>query len=98
MYRTHIRLVSNTVVVLKQHSKSTEIQKNYTKICHNNDLECGGIPDVPLALLLLLREPGPDDDLLALPLLHLLVHGALGEQSRLKGTVSREISSSFLYT
>jgi hypothetical protein len=65
-------------------------------LSYNTDLECGGIPDVPLALLLLLREPRPDDDLLALPLLHLLVHGALGGQSMLKGTVSWEISSIFL--
>ena len=40
-------------------------------------LEGGRIPDVPLALLLLLREPGADGHHLALALLHLLVHRTL---------------------
>jgi hypothetical protein len=82
---------------LKQQYKINRSMKNVRNILlYNTDLECGGIPDVPLALLLLLREPGPDDDLLALPLLHLLVHGALGEQSMLKESVSQDISSCFL--
>jgi hypothetical protein len=42
-------------------------------------LERGGVPDVPLALLLLLGESGPDDHLLALALLDLLVYRALGD-------------------
>jgi hypothetical protein len=84
---------------LKQQYKIIINMKNVPNILpYNTDLESGGIPDVPLALLLLLREPGPDDDLLALPLLHLLVHGALGRQSMLKGSVSREISSCFFKT